>query len=84
MPETPMVRVVMAVSAVMAIPVIATVPVPRVVMAAPMVGCSTVMAAVVKAGARLAPATLRELRDAALADEHGHKLRAALARYALV
>jgi indolepyruvate ferredoxin oxidoreductase, beta subunit len=44
----------------------------------------TVMAAVVKAGARLAPATLRELRDAALADEHGHKLRAALVRHALV
>jgi indolepyruvate ferredoxin oxidoreductase, beta subunit len=44
----------------------------------------TVMAAVVKAGARLAPATLRDLRDAALADEHGHKLRAALARHALV
>lgn len=44
----------------------------------------TVMAAVVKAGARLAPATLRELRDAALADEHGHKLRAALSRHALV
>jgi indolepyruvate ferredoxin oxidoreductase, beta subunit len=43
----------------------------------------TVMAAVVKAGARLAPATLRDLRDAALADEHGHKLRAALARHAL-
>jgi indolepyruvate ferredoxin oxidoreductase, beta subunit len=43
----------------------------------------TVMAAVVKAGARLAPATLRELRDAALADEHGHKLRAALVRHAL-
>jgi indolepyruvate ferredoxin oxidoreductase, beta subunit len=44
----------------------------------------TVMAAVAKAGARLAPATLRELRDAALADEHGHKLRAALSRHALV
>jgi len=44
----------------------------------------TVMDAVVKAGARLAPATLRELRDAALADEHGHKLRAALSRHALV
>jgi indolepyruvate ferredoxin oxidoreductase beta subunit len=44
----------------------------------------TVMVAVAKAGARLAPATLRELRDAALADEHGHKLRAALARHALV
>jgi indolepyruvate ferredoxin oxidoreductase, beta subunit len=43
----------------------------------------TVMAAVTKAGARLAPATLRELRDAALADEHGHKLRAALTRHAL-
>ena len=37
----------------------------------------TVMAAVQRAGARLAPATLRELRDAALADEHGNKLRAA-------
>ncbi|QGZ63235.1 indolepyruvate oxidoreductase subunit beta family protein [Paraburkholderia acidisoli] len=43
----------------------------------------TVMTAVVKAGAKLAPATLRDLRDAALADEHGHKLRAALARHAL-
>ncbi|MFX1765422.1 indolepyruvate oxidoreductase subunit beta family protein [Paraburkholderia sp. A1RI-2L] len=43
----------------------------------------TLMGAVVQAGARLAPATLRELRDAALADEHGHKLRAALARHAL-
>ncbi|MFP6560299.1 indolepyruvate oxidoreductase subunit beta family protein [Paraburkholderia sp. B3] len=43
----------------------------------------TVMTAVTKAGARLAPATLRELRDAALADEHGHKLRAALTRHAL-
>ncbi|WP_321892610.1 indolepyruvate oxidoreductase subunit beta family protein [Paraburkholderia tropica] len=43
----------------------------------------TVMAAVARAGQRLAPATLRELRDAALADEHGHKLRAALARHAL-
>ena len=31
----------------------------------------------------LAPATLRELRDAALADEHGHKLQAALAQHAL-
>ncbi len=28
-----------------------------------------------RAGAALAPATLRELRDAALADEHGHKLQ---------
>ncbi|WP_213302826.1 indolepyruvate oxidoreductase subunit beta family protein [Paraburkholderia sacchari] len=43
----------------------------------------TLMGAVVHAGARLAPATLRELRDAALADEHGHKLRAALVRHAL-
>jgi indolepyruvate ferredoxin oxidoreductase beta subunit len=43
----------------------------------------TVMAAVVQAGARLAPATLRELRDAALADEHGDKLREALKRHAL-
>jgi indolepyruvate ferredoxin oxidoreductase beta subunit len=43
----------------------------------------TVMAVVMKAGARLAPATLRDLRDAALADEHGDKLRAALARHAL-
>jgi indolepyruvate ferredoxin oxidoreductase beta subunit len=43
----------------------------------------TLMAAVRKAGARLAPATLRELRDAALADEHGHKLNAALVRHAL-
>ena len=41
------------------------------------------MAAVERAGARLAPATLRELRDAALADEHGNKLRAALAQHAL-
>jgi len=44
----------------------------------------TLMAAVQQAGARLAPATLRELRDAALADEHGHKLNAALVRHALV
>jgi indolepyruvate ferredoxin oxidoreductase beta subunit len=43
----------------------------------------TLMAAVRKAGARLAPATLRDLRDAALADEHGHKLKAALVRHAL-
>ncbi|WP_280151476.1 indolepyruvate oxidoreductase subunit beta family protein [Piscinibacter sp. XHJ-5] len=41
------------------------------------------MAAVERAGAALAPATLRELRDAALADEHGDKLRATLARHAL-
>lgn len=43
----------------------------------------TLMAAVQRAGAALAPATLRELRDAALADEHGDKLRATLARHAL-
>jgi indolepyruvate ferredoxin oxidoreductase beta subunit len=42
-----------------------------------------VMAAAQRAGTTLAPATLRELRDAALADEHGHKLRAALAQHAL-
>ena len=41
------------------------------------------MTAVQVAGAALAPATLRELRDAALADEHGDKLRATLARHAL-
>ncbi|MFB9121841.1 indolepyruvate oxidoreductase subunit beta family protein [Paraburkholderia dipogonis] len=43
----------------------------------------TVMAAVGRAGARIAPATLRELRDAALADEHGNRLHEALRRYAL-
>ncbi|MFY9514624.1 MAG: DUF6537 domain-containing protein, partial [Rubrivivax sp.] len=36
-----------------------------------------------KAGRRLAPATLRELRDAALADERGSQLQAALQRHAL-
>jgi indolepyruvate ferredoxin oxidoreductase, beta subunit len=30
-----------------------------------------------------APAVLRELRDAALADEHGEQLQAALERHAL-
>ena len=44
----------------------------------------TVMAAFERAGGRVASATLRELRDAALADEHGHKLSAALAQHALV
>lgn len=44
---------------------------------------ATVMNAVNKAGRTLAPATLRELRDAALADELGHKLQAALVRHAL-
>jgi indolepyruvate ferredoxin oxidoreductase, beta subunit len=43
----------------------------------------TVMAAVQRAGVSLAPATLRELRDAALADEHGEKLRAVMAQHAL-
>jgi indolepyruvate ferredoxin oxidoreductase beta subunit len=43
----------------------------------------TLMAAAQRAGAALAPATLRELRDAALADEHGHTLRNALTRHAL-
>ncbi|MDM0112630.1 indolepyruvate oxidoreductase subunit beta family protein [Variovorax sp. J22R133] len=42
-----------------------------------------VMGAAQRAGSTLAPATLRELRDAALADEHGNKLRDVLARYAL-
>jgi len=40
----------------------------------------TLMAAIARAGARVAPATVRELRDAALADERGDKLRALLAR----
>ncbi len=43
----------------------------------------TVMAALQKAGPALAPATLRELREAALADEHGTRLAATLARHAL-
>jgi len=43
----------------------------------------TLMEAVERAGSRMAPATVRELRDAALADEHGDKLRAALARLGL-
>ena len=42
-----------------------------------------VMAALDAAGTAMAPATLRELRDAALADEHGKQLRAKLAQYAL-
>ena len=43
----------------------------------------TLMDAVQRAGARLAPASLRELRDAALADEAGQQLRAALERLSL-
>jgi len=42
-----------------------------------------VMGAIQRAGSALAPATLRELRDAALADEHGDRLRAVLAQHAL-
>ncbi|MGZ8471559.1 MAG: indolepyruvate oxidoreductase subunit beta family protein [Gemmatirosa sp.] len=42
-----------------------------------------VMAAVEKGGAAIAPATVRELREAALADENGQALAAALARQAL-
>ena len=41
------------------------------------------MEAALRAGQAMAPATLRELRDAALADEHGKQLRAKLAQYAL-
>jgi indolepyruvate ferredoxin oxidoreductase beta subunit len=41
------------------------------------------MGVVARAAAALAPATLAELRDAALADEHGLALKAALARHAL-
>jgi indolepyruvate ferredoxin oxidoreductase beta subunit len=43
----------------------------------------TLMAAVARAGAQLAPATLRELREAALADEHGAALKGLLAQHAL-
>lgn len=42
-----------------------------------------VMDAAERAGPQLAPATLRELRDAALADEHGNRLRAVLQRHSL-
>ena len=42
-----------------------------------------VMAALQRTGATLASATLRELRDAALADENGGQLKAALGRHAL-
>jgi indolepyruvate ferredoxin oxidoreductase, beta subunit len=43
----------------------------------------TLMDVLQRGDAALAPATLRELRDAALADEHGVQLRATLARHAL-
>lgn len=42
----------------------------------------TLMAVVDRHATSLTPATLRELRDAALADEHGEKLRACLERHA--
>jgi len=44
----------------------------------------TVMAAVQRGGAAMAPAMVRELREAALADEHGNKLRATLTRLSLL
>ena len=43
----------------------------------------TLMQVVDRHARALAPAVLRELRDAALADEHGHKLRASLQQHAL-
>ncbi len=43
----------------------------------------TLVGVVQRAGVTLAPATLRELRDAALADERGDKLRATMTRHAL-
>jgi indolepyruvate ferredoxin oxidoreductase beta subunit len=42
-----------------------------------------VMGVVGRAGAKLSPQTVAELREAALADEHGHGLAAALERHAL-
>jgi indolepyruvate ferredoxin oxidoreductase beta subunit len=44
---------------------------------------ATLMKVIERAGAAIAPATVRELRDAALADEHGVQLKAALLRHAL-
>ena len=44
----------------------------------------TVMGVVERRGSDLAPATLRELREAALADERGEELRATLGRHGLV
>lgn len=44
----------------------------------------TLMSVVERQKGTLAPATLRELRGAALADEHGHKLRECLTRQALL
>jgi len=43
----------------------------------------TLMGVVERHAASLQPATLRELRDAALADEHGNALRACIDRHAL-
>ncbi|MEO8935428.1 MAG: indolepyruvate oxidoreductase subunit beta family protein [Burkholderiaceae bacterium] len=42
----------------------------------------TLMGVIERAGAAIAPATVHELRDAALADEHGVQFKAALARHA--
>ncbi len=44
----------------------------------------TLMAAVEQAGRAIAPVVLGDLREAALADDRGDKLRAALARHALL
>ena len=44
----------------------------------------TVVDAIRRGADRIAPDTVRELRDAALADEHGRMLQAALARHALL
>jgi len=41
----------------------------------------TVMAAIDARGGRIAPTAVAELREAALADEHGHALEAALVRH---
>lgn len=45
---------------------------------------TAIMAVVERTRGAIAPTTVRELRDAALADEHGVQLQAALARHALV
>ncbi len=43
----------------------------------------TLMGIVENQGSKLAPATLRDLRDAALADEHGKKLKVVMGKYSL-
>jgi indolepyruvate ferredoxin oxidoreductase beta subunit len=48
-----------------------------------MLNYGTLMAVVERAGAALAPATLRELRESALDDERGEALRVSLARHSL-